>query len=205
MSIVQGEPITAVAEHEVAGRSLGWWGMIFFIASEALIFANLIAAYLYLEIRKGSFTLPSGDHLDVAYPAINTVILLSSSIPAILGRRGIAHGNRRQLLLGLLGAMILGSIFLGGQIYEYTNLFAQNFNPQYQTFGSAFFTLTGFHGLHVTVGILFLLIIFIRSLRGDFSSKRYFGVEAAEMYWHFVDLVWVFVFTTVYLLPLIRG
>ena len=205
MSTVQGEPITAVAEHEVAERSLGWWGMIFFIASEALIFANLIAAYLYLEIRKGSWTLPSGEHLDVVYPAINTVILLSSSIPAILGRRGIARGNRRQLVLGLLGAMILGSIFLGGQVYEYTNLFAQNFNPQYQTFGSSFFTLTGFHGLHVTVGIIFLLIVFIRSLRGDFSSKRYFGVEAAEMYWHFVDLVWVFVFSTVYLLPLIRG
>lgn len=205
MSTVQGEPITAVAEHEVAERSLGWWGMIFFIASEALIFANLIAAYLYLEIRKGSWTLPSGERLDIVYPAINTVILLSSSIPAILARRGISHGNRRQLVLGLLGAMILGSIFLGGQVYEYTNLFAQNFNPQYQTFGSSFFTLTGFHGLHVTVGIIFLLIVFIRSLRGDFSPKRYFGVEAAEMYWHFVDLVWVFVFSTVYLLPLIRG
>jgi cytochrome c oxidase subunit III len=205
MSTVQGEPITAVAEHEVAGHGLNWWGMIFFIASEALIFANLIAAYLYLEIRKGSWTLPSGDHLDVVYPAFNTIILLSSSIPAILARRGISKGNRRQLLLGLLGAMILGTIFLGGQVYEYTNLFAQNFNPQYQTFGSAFFTLTGFHGLHVTVGIIFLLIVFIRSLRGSFTPKKYFGVEAAEMYWHFVDLVWIFVFSTVYLLPLIRG
>ena len=205
MSTVQGEPITAAAEHEVAGRSLGWWGMIFFITSEALIFANLIAAYLYLEIRKGSWTLPSGNHLDVAYPAFNTIILLSSSIPAILARRGIAKGNRRQLVLGLLGAIILGSIFLGGQIYEYTNLFAENFTPQYQTFGSAFFTLTGFHGLHVTVGIIFLLIVFIRCLRGDFTPRRYFGVEAAEMYWHFVDLVWIFVFSTVYLLPLIRG
>jgi cytochrome c oxidase subunit 3 len=205
MSTVQGEPMIAAAEHEVEGHGLNWWGMIFFIASEALIFANLIAAYLYLEIRKGSWTLPSGDHLDVVYPAFNTIILLSSSIPAILARRGIAKGNRRQLLLGLLGAMILGTIFLGGQIYEYTNLFAQNFNPQYQTFGSAFFTLTGFHGLHVTVGIIFVLIVFIRSLRGNFTPKKYFGVEAAEMYWHFVDLVWVFVFSTVYLLPLIRG
>ncbi len=205
MSTVQGEPITAAAEHEVAGRSLNWWGMIFFIASEALIFANLIAAYLYLEIRKGSWTLPSGEHLDIAYPAVNTIILLSSSIPAIIARSGIARGNQRRLVFGLLGAMILGSIFLGGQVYEYTNLFAQNFTPQYQTFGSAFFTLTGFHGLHVTVGIIFLLIVFIRSVRGDFSPKRYFAVEAAEMYWHFVDLVWVFVFSTVYLLPLIRG
>ena len=205
MSVMHGEPITGAAEHQVAERSHGWWGMIFFIASEALIFANLIASYLYLEIRKGTWTLPSGAHLDYAYPAVNTIILLSSSIPAIIARRGISNGNRRRLVLGLLGAIILGSIFLGGQIYEYTNLFAQNFTPQYQTFGSAFFTLTGFHGLHVTVGIIFLLIVLIRSLRGNFSAKSYFVVEAAEMYWHFVDLVWVFFFSTVYMLPLIRG
>ena len=205
MSTVHSEPATAAAEHEIAGRSLGWWGMIFFIASEALIFANLIAAYLYLEIRQGSWTLPSHEHLDVIFPAINTVILLSSSFPAILARSGIAKGNQRRLALGLLGSIILGSIFLAGQAYEYTNLFAQNFNPQYQTFGSAFFTLTGFHGLHVTVGIIFLLIVLIRSLRGDFTRTRHFAVEAAELYWHFVDLVWIFVFSTVYLLPLIRG
>jgi cytochrome c oxidase subunit 3 len=205
MSTAHGEPITGAAEHQVAGRGLNWWGMIFFIASEALIFANLIAAYLYLEIRHGTWTLPSGEHLDFIFPAFNTVILLSSSIPAILARSGIAKGNRTRLIFGLLGAIILGSVFLGGQIYEYTNLFGQNFNPQYQTFGSAFFTLTGFHGLHVTVGFIFLLIVLIRSLRGDFSRTKHFAVEAAEMYWHFVDVVWVVVFSTVYLLPLIRG
>lgn len=196
------EPVT---EHEAGGRSIGWWGMMFFITSEALIFANLIAAYLYLEIRNGSWRLPNGNHLDVIYPAVNTVILLSSSIPVRLAGAGIARGNQRNLVLGLLGAFTLGAIFLGGQIYEYTNLFAQNFNPQYQTFGSAFFTLTGFHGLHVTIGLLFLLTVLIRSIRGDFTAKKHFGVQAAEMYWHFVDFVWVFVFSTVYLLPLIRG
>ena len=208
MSTVHGEPITAAAEHQAAGRSINWWGMIFFIASEALIFANLIAAYLYLEIRNGTtnpFRLPDGNHLDIVFPLINTAILIGSSIPARIAGAGAAKGNRRQLILGLLATIIMGSFFLGGQIYEYTNLFGQNFNPQYQTFGSAFFTLTGFHGLHVTVGIIFLLIVLIRSLRGNFSPKSYFGVEAAEMYWHFVDLVWIFVFSTVYLLPLIRG
>src|SRR5436305_12727721 len=111
MITVQGAPITAVAEHEVEGHGLNWWGMIFFITSEALIFANLIASYLYLEIRKGSFTLPSGDHLDYAYPAINTIILLSRSIPAIMARRGMPNGNRRRLVLGFLGPFLLGSIF----------------------------------------------------------------------------------------------
>src|SRR5438105_367285 len=81
----------------------------------------------------------------------------------------------------------------------------KNFTPQATVFGSSFFTLTGFHGLHVTVGILFLLIVWLRTLRGDFSAKRHFPLEAAEMYWHFVDGVWVIVFSTVYLLPLLRG
>ena len=118
---------------------------------------------------------------------------------------GIARGNRRNFMIGLTGTIILGAIFLGGQIYEYGSLFGQHFTPQTQAFGSAFFTLTGFHGLHVTIGIIFLLIMLIRSLRGDFTAKNHFGVQTAEMYWHFVDVVWVVVFSTVYFLPLIKG
>ncbi len=210
MSSVHGEQVRVLEEHgeETGGRSINWWGMIFFISSEALIFANLIAAYLYLEIRGqsipgGQWLLPNGEHLDWKYPLFNTVILLASSFPAIYARAGIAKGNQRQLVLGLLGAIILGVIFLGGQVYEYTNLFAGQFTLQTKTFGSAFFTLTGFHGLHVTVGVLFLTICLIRALRGDFTAKKHFAVEAGEMYWHFVDLVWIVVFSTVYLLPLL--
>ena len=207
MSTVQGESVAAASEHQVAGRSLGWWGMIFFITSEALIFANLIASYLYLEIRNiggpYAFRLPSKDYLNFVFPLFNTFILLASSIPVRIAGAGIARGNRRNLLLGLLGTIVLGSIFLGGQIYEYTNLVSENFTITYGAFGSAFYTLTGFHGLHVTIGVLFLFIVFIRSLIGDFTAKDHFAVQAAEMYWHFVDLVWVVVFSTVYLLPLL--
>lgn len=210
MSTAHGEQVRVLEEHgeEPVGRSINWWGMIFFISSEALIFANLIAAYLYLEIRGqaipgGQWLLPNGEHLDWKYPLFNTVILLASSFPAIWARVGITKGNQRQLVLGLLGTIILGVIFLGGQVYEYTNLFAGQFTLQTKTFGSAFFTLTGFHGLHVTVGVLFLTICLIRALRGDFTEKKHFAVEAGEMYWHFVDLVWVVVFSTVYLLPLL--
>ena len=207
MSIVQGDPVVAAAEHEIEGRSFGWWGMIFFITSEALIFANLIAAYLYLEIRNingpFSFKLPSGVYLDYLYPLFNTFILLASSIPVRIAGAGIAKGNQRNLVLGLLGTIVLGSIFLGGQLFEYTNLVSQNFTAQYQVFGSAFYTLTGFHGLHVTVGVIFLLVCFIRAMRGDFTAKNHFAVQAGEMYWHFVDFVWVVVFSTVYLLPLL--
>src|SRR5579883_2181251 len=151
MSAAHGEQVRMLEEHGVeVGRSINWWGMIFFIASEALIFANFIAAYLYLEIRGGgNWTLPNGDHLDVVFPAINTVILISSSFPAIWARRGIVKGNQRQMVLGLLGTIILG-------------------------------------------------------MRGDFSAHKHFAVEAGEMYWHFVDIVWIFVFSTVYLLPLLH-
>lgn len=201
MSVAHGEAIRTMEEHgEEPGRSLGWWGMIFFIASEALIFANLIAAYLYLEIRNGTW------HLDTPFvlPAINTIILLSSSIPVHIAGSGIGKGNQRSLKVGLILTIILGCIFLGGQAYEYTDLFGKHFNPQASIFGSSFFTLTGFHGLHVTIGAIFLLIVWLRSLRGDFTAKNHFAVTAGEMYWHFVDGVWVFVFTIVYLLPLFR-
>ena len=207
MSTVQGEPVAAAAEHQIAGRSPAWWGMIFFITSEALIFANFIAAYLYLEIRNMggpfAFKLPSGDYLTFIFPLFNTFILLASSIPVRIAGAGIAKGNRRNLVSGLIGTIVLGSIFLGGQLYEYTNLFRENFTISYKTFGSAFFTLTGFHGLHVTVGVLFLLVCLVRSLRGDFTAKNHFAVQAGEMYWHFVYFVWVVVFSTVYLLPLL--
>jgi cytochrome c oxidase subunit III len=206
MGVVHGEQVQAVEEHGAqGGRSLEWWGMVFFIASEALIFANFIAAYLYLDIRSGGFKLPDGGNLLGLFPVINTFLLIASSIPAVLARQGIVKGNVRQLAWGLLGTIILGSIFLGGQVYEYGNLFHEGFNPGFKTFGSAFFTLTGFHGLHVTIGVLFLLICLIRTLRGDFSAKKHFAIEAAELYWHFVDGVWIIVFSVVYLLPLLRA
>jgi cytochrome c oxidase subunit 3 len=212
MSVAHGEQVRALEEHVEVGRSINWWGMIFFIASEALIFANLIAAYLYLEVRglqipNGVWVLPSGEHLPILFPAaINTVILLSSSFFAHRAGRAAARGQKNGLngmVWNLIFTIILGAIFLGGQAYEYTSLYAEGFNLQYKTFGSAFYTLTGFHGLHVTVGLIFLIIVLIRTIRGDFTAQKHFGFTAGEMYWHFVDGVWVFVFSTVYLLPLL--
>ena len=202
MSLAHGDQVGTLEEHgQEEGRSLGWWGMIFFITSEALIFANFIAAYLYLEIRNGSWHLPT----ELTYPLINTGILLASSIPVRFAGAAIVKGNQRNLKIGLFFTALMGAAFLGGQAYEYSGLFGNHFTPSASIFGSAFFTLTGFHGLHVTVGVIFLVICLLRSLRGDFTAKRHFAVQAAEMYWHFVDGVWVVVFSLVYLLPLIRG
>lgn len=192
-------------EHgEAGGRSVNWWGMIFFITSEALIFANLIAAYLYLEIRQGFWLLPNGDtllapDLYTGLLLLNTAILWSSSFPARFFGRALARGDQRQLKLWLIVTAIMGTIFVGLQFgVEYPHLVSLGLTPQASIFGSAFFTLTGFHGLHVTVGVLFLVITWLRALRGDFAGKRVFAVEAVEMYWHFVDAVWVGVFGVVY-------
>jgi heme/copper-type cytochrome/quinol oxidase subunit 3 len=205
MSVAHQEHLEILEEHSVgAGRSMAWWGMILFIASEALIFANFIASYLYLEIRNWNgpaWHLPS----EIIYPIINTIILICSSFPVHLAGRGIVRGNQRQLKIGLFLTILMGAIFLGGQVYEYSGLFGMQFTQSASIFGSAFFTLTGFHGLHVTVGAIFLLICLIRSLRGDFTAKNHFAVQAAEMYWHFVDIVWIVVFSMIYLAPLALG
>ncbi len=208
MSTAHGEQVRILEEHSGVGRGLNWWGMVFFIASEALIFANLIAAFLYLEIRNPAkaWLLPSGDHLNWLYALAATAILVASSGPIRFAGRGIAKGNKRNLVLGLIGTIILGAVFLGLQVNEYVTLyFSDHFSIQHDVFGSAFFTLTGFHGLHVTIGLIFLIVCLVRAIRGDFTDKKHFAVEAGEMYWHFVDIVWIFVFSIVYLLPLLRG
>lgn len=204
MSLARGEHLEVLEEeHDTgSGRSMQWWGMILFIASEALIFANFIAAYLYLEIRNWdslAFKLPS----DITYPIINTIILICSSFPAHYAGRGIVKGNQRQMKIGLALTIIMGAVFLGGQVFEYSGLFGDHFTPDSTIFGSAFFTLTGFHGIHVTIGVIFLLICLIRGVRGDFTAKKHFAIQAAEMYWHFVDIVWIVVFSMIYLAPLL--
>jgi cytochrome c oxidase subunit III len=192
---------SAAHEEAHAARPLAWYGMVFFIASEAIFFANLIAAYLYLRVRAGGWPAPADAtyhiELNKVLVGINTLILLSSSIPMHLAGRAAVRGNRRVLGIGLGLTAVLGITFLSIQLYEYTH---STFSPQSGLFGSTFFTLTGFHGAHVTAGVLFLLVCFFRNLRGDFTAKRHFAVQAVEMYWHFVDVVWVVLFTVLYLL-----
>ena len=199
MSTVISQETVTEHEHEPQGRSFGWYGMVFFLASEAVFFANLIAAYLYLRVRSGAWP-PTVEHLtrpDILIPGINTIILLSSSFPMHFAARAIGKGDKRGLTIGLGLTALLGAIFLGGQAYEYTH---NAFGPSTGIFGSTFYTLTGFHGAHVTFGVIFLLITFLRSARGDFSKDKHFAVNAVEMYWHFVDAVWVILFLTVYVL-----
>lgn len=195
MSAAVGQT-TSHAAKTPHGRSFGWYGMVFFLASESFFFANLIASYLYLRVRNGG-PLLGRDALDVKLSAVNTVVLISSSFVLMWAMRGLNKGNQRQFRLGLGLTALLGALFVTGQAIEYASA---SFGPSSNIFGSAFFVLTGFHGAHVIVGVLFLLVCFFRALRGDYSADKHFSVMAAEMYWHFVDVVWVILFTVLYIL-----
>lgn len=201
-SVAHAQPYEHAEATTTTARPIGWYGMIFFIASEAVFFANLIASYLYLQVRGGLPWPPVSEHVELnrVLIGINTIILLSSSIPMHLAGRAAVRGDKRRLPWFLLATVVLGATFLSIQLYEYTH---STFGPQSGVFGSAFFTMTGFHGAHVTAGALFLLVCFFRSLRGDFTAKRHFAVQAAEMYWHFVDFVWVVLFSVLYLATLL--
>jgi heme/copper-type cytochrome/quinol oxidase subunit 3 len=202
MSVAHSGQVLVLEEHGQEGEhGLNWWGMMFFLASEALIFANFIATYLYLEIQNmpkmGSWQLGN-----VVTPLIFTIVLISSSGTVHLAGMAIRKGNMRAYTLWLALTIVLGIIFLGGQVTEYINLVTEeHFTLSSSIFGSSFFTLTGFHGGHVTIGALFLLIVLIRALRGDFTPNNHFAATAAELYWHFVDIVWIFVFTLIYVVP----
>jgi cytochrome c oxidase subunit 3 len=132
-------------------------------------------------------------------PAINTLILLSSGVTVTWAHWGLKKGNRGQLILGLLATVALGFIFLGLQAYEYIHAYHElNLKLTSGMYGTTFFMLTGFHGLHVTLGATMLLIILLRSLKGHFTAEHHFAFEAVAWYWHFVDVVWLGLFVFVY-------
>jgi heme/copper-type cytochrome/quinol oxidase subunit 3 len=178
-------------------RSPGWWAMVWTIATEALLFVYFLFSYFYLA-SQSTGPWPATGPLDLHLMIPATVILIASSVAYWWGEHGIKHGNRAQLLIGLMVTLILGVIFL---ILESKDWSSQPFGPQSDAFGSLFYTVTGFHGAHVIVGLLLNIVVQMWALRGDFSADRHLAVTNAGLYWHFVDIVWLFVFTTFYLTP----
>lgn len=174
------------------------FGMAVFLFAESMIFLGLFAAFLIYKSMLPEFP-PEGSELELLLPGINTIILISSSFVMHKGQSLLKNKDDvagLQLWFGLTAAM--GAIFLAGQVYEYIHL---PFSLTTNLFASCFFVLTGFHGLHVTFGLLLILAVLWRSRKsGHYSSEEHFGVEAAELYWHFVDVVWIILFGLVYLL-----
>ena len=188
--------------HAHGARSFGWWGMVWLIATEATLFASLIASYFYLRFRNGVEWPPDGlPTPELELPLIMTAILLSSSIPVHIAESGIKRGKQGLLKAGLALGFVLGATFLvltvGVEWPETLN----HFTPRTNVYGSLFFTITGFHATHVLVGLGMSAWTQVRAWRGAFDVEKHVTVQNFTMYWHFVDVVWIFVFATLYLSP----
>lgn len=176
-------------------RKLGMW---LFIASEVMFFGGLLSAFLHFKLRPPID--PGEGMLDVVLVGVNTFVLLTSSFTVVLGLASAKEGNKGRLM-GFMGATIaLGLAFLGGQIYEFIALWNEGVTLSSSVFGSSFFTLTGFHGLHVLIGVIWALAVLLRAARGAYTQDTYQGVEIFGLYWHFVDIVWIVLFTLIYLI-----
>jgi cytochrome c oxidase subunit III len=174
--------------------------MILFIASEAAIFCSFFAALLYAKSHATTWPPQGMPHFEILVPAVNTFILLFSSVTLHLGHAAVEKGRRDGVIASILMTIVLGAIFLCGQAYEYGFLNGSAFTLKSGIFGSTFFMLTGFHGLHVLIGLIFLNVVYGAALRGQITPQQHFPFKAASWYWHFVDVVWLFVFTIVYIL-----
>ena len=196
------QPSVALPHHVEGPRSYGWWGMVWLIATEATLFASLIASYFYLRFRYGP-EWPPGDieAPALALPIVMSVILLSSSIPVHLAEMGIKRGKQSWLRFGLALGFLLGAVFLVITLAIEWPEQLNEFTPRTDVYGSLYFTITGFHAMHVLVGLAFSLWTQVRAWRGAFDRERHVTVQNFTMYWHFVDVVWVFVFATIYLSP----
>jgi cytochrome c oxidase subunit 3 len=172
-------------------------GMLLFIISEVMVFGAFFTAYFFIRVAQGDPWPAHGTKLPVAVAGVNTAILVSSSFTLHWAERGIKLGNRFALKAGILTTFLLGCTFLFIQINEYANI---GFAPQDAAQQTIFYSLTGLHGAHVFIGLLLLLMVTVRSFRGHYSPDEYRGVEVPGIYWHFVDIMWLVVYSTVYLL-----
>jgi len=173
-------------------------GMALFILNEIVFFALLIIAFVYYHANTTTNPNPANS-LHPGTTFIYTIFLLSSSGTMYLADRALARRNHNGVKLWLAVTVLFGAIFLGGQAIEYYDLLVNHITPATNLFGTTFFSLTGFHGLHVFVGLIMLTILVGFALAGDFKNGHSSAMGAISLYWHFVDVVWIFIFSLVYI------
>ena len=178
-------------------------GMFLFLVGEVVFFGSFIFAYGYFRGRQDDTGPTAGEALNTGLAAIFTVFLLASSGTIMLAERSQRAGNQRGTSLWLGATIALGVIFLIGQGFEWAELIAEGITVGNGLFGTTFFTLTGFHGFHVLGGLLMLTIILLGSLRGWLGGRHSSALESVSVYWHFVDIVWIVVFSVIYLWELL--
>jgi cytochrome c oxidase subunit 3/cytochrome o ubiquinol oxidase subunit 3 len=172
-----------------------------FLGSDCMFFGSLIVAYLVYRGKWQGHPVPT-DVFDIPYTSVSAFALLMSSLAMVLALAAIQRGDIKRLKIWLLATAGLGLVFIGGQIYEFTTFGHHGLTLGVNTGGTTFFVLTGFHGTHVTLGIVWLLSLWLLAVRGKMHHGRSLDVEIAGLYWHFVDIVWIIIFTVVYLIPI---
>ena len=175
--------------------------ILFLIFSETFFFIALIIAYVYYR-NFSDATDTVAENLDAVRAGIFTLFLIASSVTLILSKKALWKKNYRMFKTFMVITILFGVIFILGQVTEYIGLYQKQITLQKDIFGSSFYTLTGFHGLHVILGIIALIILFVMSL-SKFKKVTMAGIEGVDVYWHFVDVVWLFVFYFVYITPLL--
>lgn len=190
----------------VYNMKLGMW---VFLLSEVMFFTSLIGAYIILRFARPEAFAEPGEVLNVPLTALNTFILICSSVTMVKAFAAIQQGDQDGLKRWLMATAIIGALFVGVQVYEYIHLAEHGFLPNAAAYaashgrplyGATFYTMTGFHGAHVSIGVLCLLFVTWRAFRGKYTAQSHGGVEIVGLYWHFVDLVWIILFTIVYLI-----
>lgn len=192
----------------VSNEKLGMW---VFLGSECLMFGGLISTYMLYKNRPGGIESVRGRDIassavrpsqlfDIPFTSVTSFVLLASSLTMVLAVNSAARNDMQRMRIWLGSTAALGSLFIGGQVYEFTTFHREGLGFTTNVASSAFFTLTGFHGVHVTIGILMLLVTIAMSIRGRIPHSRAEAVEIVGLYWHFVDVVWILIFTIVYLI-----
>ncbi|GAC1683470.1 MAG: cytochrome aa3 quinol oxidase subunit III [Gemmatimonadaceae bacterium] len=201
-AVLDETPVMHAPTHREEGagvynEKLGMW---VFLGSEVMFFTALIGSYIILRFAHPSSWQPPGKVLNVPITAVNTFLLICSSVTMVKAFAAAQDGVQKALRLWLVATTVIGASFVGVQIYEYAHLVEKGFVPSEGLYGSTFYTMTGFHGFHVTVGVVCLTFVTIRAFLGRYSVTDHRGIEVLGLYWHFVDLVWIILFTIVYLI-----
>jgi heme/copper-type cytochrome/quinol oxidase subunit 3 len=170
-----------------------------FIGSECLFFASLISTYLVYHGQSMSGP-TAGETLEIPLVTAGTAVLLFSSFFVVLALSGAQRGNRRSMLFWLSLTVLAGASFVGMQVYEFTHFVHEGLTLKTNLFGATFYTLTGFHGTHVTIGVIWLATLLVLAIRGKLTPDKALNLEIAALYWHFVDVVWIVIFPVVYLM-----
>jgi heme/copper-type cytochrome/quinol oxidase subunit 3 len=174
--------------------------MWLFLGSECLLFGGLISTYMLYRGRTAGGPTPE-EVFDIPFTSVSSFILLMSSLTMVLAVANAKRGDMQRARIWLVTTALLGATFVGGQVYEFTSFYREGMGYSTNLFSSSFYTLTGFHGVHVTVGIVMLLSLVFITLRGRVPGDKAETIEIIGLYWHFVDVVWIVIFTLVYLIP----